>query len=415
MKMICKPTNEVFGEIPSDWGIASIGDVAEVRNGLTYSPNDVGKSGTLVLRSGNVQSGQLDFRNNVFVTCDVNEKHLVDKNDIIVCVRNGSRNLIGKCALIDGRARGQAFGAFMAVLRSEISEFIVWQFRSDLVQRQIREHLGATINQITNKSLKSFKVLLPNSRHEQKAIAEALADSDALIVSLEKLICKKREITRSAINSLICNHQTETLKSDWEECDLASLGTFFGGLMGKNAKDFGKGASLYVPFKSIIDHHEVKFADLVPVNVQKVERQNSVHKNDLLFNVSSETAEEAAQFSIVPFESDDVYLNSFCAGFRLHKNDYFNAKFLLYWLRGDLFRKQIMTVAQGSTRYNLSPRVVGSLIVRIPNDTELRKRIVDVLDTQYHEIESLELSLIKAKQIKAGMMQELLTGKTRLV
>ena len=202
--------------------------------------------------------------------------------------------------------------------------------------------------------------------------------------------------------------------SGWEELALVSLGTFFGGLTGKTASDFGKGGSLFVPFKSIIDHHEVDFADLERVDIHKNESQNLVQKNDLLFNISSETADEVARFSIVPFDSDDVYLNSFCAGFRPHNNDYFHAKFLLYWLRGDLFRKQIITFAQGSTRYNLSPRVVGSLMVRMPKNTELQKQIVEILDTQYQQIRNLELSLIKATQINAGIMEELLTGKSRL-
>jgi len=138
------------GVIPEDWKVKTLGEIGEALIGLTYKPSDVRSDGVLVLRSSNVYDGALRFDDNVFVEMDVPEKIMVMPGDILICVRNGSRDLIGKCAQIDKRAQGMTFGAFMAVFRSPFHNFVYHQFQSRVIKHQIREHLGATINQITN-------------------------------------------------------------------------------------------------------------------------------------------------------------------------------------------------------------------------------------------------------------------------
>ena len=136
------------GVIPEEWDVKPLGQIGESLIGLTYRPSDVRSHGTLVLRSSNVQEDALRFENNVFVETEIPQRIMVQPDDILICVRNGSRDLIGKSALIDHRAIGMTFGAFMAVFRSRRGRFIHYLFQSDIIKRQINEHLGATINQI---------------------------------------------------------------------------------------------------------------------------------------------------------------------------------------------------------------------------------------------------------------------------
>lgn len=185
------------------WQRKPVGDMCEVVNGLTYSPNDVRGNGTLVLRSSNIQDDVLSFEDNVFVQMDVPSKTLVKKDDILICVRNGSRELIGKCAKIDERCEGMALGAFMAVLRTPLHSFILHQFRSDAMKRQIAEHLGATINQITNKSLKSFLISVPPSDEEAAAVADVLSDMDDELKSLLAHLAKARLIKQGMMQELL--------------------------------------------------------------------------------------------------------------------------------------------------------------------------------------------------------------------
>ena len=169
------------------WKEKSLGEVGEGIIGLTYSPNDVRKNGTLVLRSSNVQKGQLVFIDNVFVEMDLPDRVIVKENDILICVRNGSKQLIGKCALIDKKTAGSAFGAFMTAYRSQYSAFVFYVFQSHYIQRQIDEVMGATINQITNKDLNSFVIPFPPVK-EQKKIVQILSDLD---IEIQHLIQKK--------------------------------------------------------------------------------------------------------------------------------------------------------------------------------------------------------------------------------
>jgi len=117
---------EWLGEIPSHWKVKKLKYLGEAIIGLTYSPDDVvdESEGTLVLRSSNIQNKKLAFEDNVYVRKEIPEKLRTQKNDILICARNGSRALIGKNALIDESAEGVSFGAFMSIFRSEYNSYL---------------------------------------------------------------------------------------------------------------------------------------------------------------------------------------------------------------------------------------------------------------------------------------------------
>ena len=192
-----------LGEIPEDWVIASLGDIGQCVIGLTYSPNDVADFGTLVLRSSNVQGNRLAYEDNVYVQMELPERVIVKKGDILVCVRNGSRQLIGKCALIDSKVEGSAFGAFMSIFRTKSYGIVFYQFQSDIIQNQINEIMGATINQITNKDMVGFKIPLPKLEEEQTTIATTLSDMDTEIQALQQRLSKTRQIKQGMMQELL--------------------------------------------------------------------------------------------------------------------------------------------------------------------------------------------------------------------
>ncbi|MCC4766360.1 restriction endonuclease subunit S [Methanosarcina sp. DH1] len=192
-----------IGVIPEDWDVVYLSDVGRSLTGLTYSPSNVRDFGTLVLRSSNIQNGKLVFEDNVYVDMALPERVIVEKDDILICVRNGSRQLIGKCALIDERAAGDAFGAFMSIYRSKYPKYVFYQFQSEIIQRQINEIMGATINQITNKDMASFTVLFPQSDEEKNSIATILSDMDSEITALEEKLAKARQIKQGMMQELL--------------------------------------------------------------------------------------------------------------------------------------------------------------------------------------------------------------------
>ena len=192
------------GLIPEEWEVKEFSEIGQSIIGLTYSPRDVHSSGKLVHRSSNIQSNQLAYDDNVYVSCSVPEKLVLKENDILICVRNGSRNLIGKAAIIKGRSIGETFGAFMSVFRTNgYAPFVYQCFISNIIQSQISASLGATINQITNKTLNSFLISLPKSLFEQKAIAKVLSDMDTEIDHLQNKKAKYQRIKQGMMQELL--------------------------------------------------------------------------------------------------------------------------------------------------------------------------------------------------------------------
>ena len=185
-----------------EWEETTFGQIGECIIGLTYKPENVVEHGLLVLRSSNVQNGRLAYDNNVHVNLQVAEHLYTQLGDILVCVRNGSRALIGKCAVIDSTAVGVTFGAFMSVYRTNYWRFVLYAFQGDDIQRQIRDNIGATINQITNKDMKAFRLRLPPEA-EQTAIAEVLMDMDAELAALEQRREKTRALKQAMMQELL--------------------------------------------------------------------------------------------------------------------------------------------------------------------------------------------------------------------
>ena len=143
--------DEVPFEIPKGWEWARIRNISQSYIGLTYSPSDVSPKGTIVLRSSNIQNGKIILNDAVRVTKSISEKLRVEKTDIIICARNGSTKLVGKSAIVKDVAESMTFGAFMAICKTPLYQYVSIFLQSDLFFSQLREVSGTTtINQLTN-------------------------------------------------------------------------------------------------------------------------------------------------------------------------------------------------------------------------------------------------------------------------
>ena len=155
---------EMFGDPqtnPNGYRRIKLSDIATYFNGLTYKPENVADTGTIVLRSSNVQNGQLDFADTVRVDCAVKERLMVQENDILMCSRNGSAKLVGKVALIKDIQEPMSFGAFMMIIRSRYYGYLMTYFQMDAFRQQIKTGATTTINQITGRMLDDVTIPLP--------------------------------------------------------------------------------------------------------------------------------------------------------------------------------------------------------------------------------------------------------------
>lgn len=162
-----------IGQVPQGWGVIKFKYLGDVKQGLTYSPSDIvdKDEGILVLRSGNIQNGILDFNNNVYVKTKVAESILLRKNDILITARNGSPVLVGKNAIIDTDIKA-TFGAFMMIFRPNQSLFAKFAFYLMNVSFSFYRTFftTSTVNQLTAAIFNGIEVPLPSIYEQKKSL-----------------------------------------------------------------------------------------------------------------------------------------------------------------------------------------------------------------------------------------------------
>ena len=162
-------TEQIPFEIPSNWEWCRVRNVSNSYIGLTYKPTDIEEKGTIVLRSCNIRNGKLALDDIVRVSSSISEKLLIEENDIIICARNGSKRLVGKSALIRNLSEPMTFGAFMAICKTPIYEYMFAYLQSDLFFGQLRDVSNTTtINQLTQNKFNDFLIPIPPIREQER-------------------------------------------------------------------------------------------------------------------------------------------------------------------------------------------------------------------------------------------------------
>lgn len=165
--------------------------VADVIPGLTYSPSDIVDSGGVVVhRAGSVQNSRIDRSDLVRVSTSIPAKLFIQPGDILVCTRNGSAHLVGKCAIVGISEIGETWGAFMTVLRSQHYRYIYWYMQSSLFAQERKQYFTSTINQLTVGMFSRMMIPFPES-HVQERIADHLDEVtgriDAMLANIDEL------------------------------------------------------------------------------------------------------------------------------------------------------------------------------------------------------------------------------------
>lgn len=401
-----------LGVIPTDWEDRRLGEVGEALIGLTYKPTEVREYGILVLRSSNIQNDALAFDDNVYVCATVPDRIMVRPGDVLICVRNGSRDLIGKSAYLDERTRGMTFGAFMAVHRGSLGRLVSYLFQSEILKRQIREHLGATINQITNRSLDSFRIPVPPTEREQRAIADALSDVDALLSGLDRLIAKKRDLNQAAMQQLLTGQtRLPGFGGEWDVKELGQVAQFRTGPFGSalHKSDY---TSAGVP---VINPMHITDGDIEPTRTMTITESAAAALSEFRLKVGE----------IVIGRRGDM---GRCAVVRTHQEGWLcgtgsmivrcssgiDADFLQRVLSSPPAIAAIVDASVGTTMVNLNQGTLAALKILFPSLPE-QSAIATVLSDMDAELTALEARRDKTHALKQAMMQELLTGRIRLV
>lgn len=152
-------SEEIPFDIPQNWEWCRLEQIGDAYIGLTYSPSDVREKGTAVLRANNIQNGKICYDEVLHVETDIPERAYINKGDLLICARNGSKNLVGKTAIVE--RNGDAYGAFMAKFVSVSSQYLYYFFSSQFFREQLDDANTTTIYQVTQSMLKRLLCPIP--------------------------------------------------------------------------------------------------------------------------------------------------------------------------------------------------------------------------------------------------------------
>ncbi len=342
---------------------------------------------------------------------------IVPENSLLIVSRVG----VGKFAISNvDLCTSQDFTNFLPDKDNE-----VWFF-AYLLKNKTKQLLsfnqGTSIKGFTKNDLENLKLFIPKKQEQQK-IANFLGSVDEWLENLrgqkssleeykkgmmQKIFpadCHSREDGNPVVPELRFKDENGKEFGEWEEKRLGEVGKTFNGLSGKKGDDFGKGKP-FITYKQIFDNSEIDIHKFAFVRIGNEERQNKVQFGDLFFTTSSETPLEVGFSSVMLNKNLNPYLNSFSFGFRPNSLKELSPNFSKFFFRSTMFRREIVKLAQGSTRYNISK--IGFMKIRIllPSYLEQQK-IAEFLTSLDNLIESKQKQISQAEKWKKGLMQGL--------
>ena len=290
----------------------------------------------------------------------------------------------------------------------------------DFLSQVLQRCTGSNYPAINSSSLEDICVPFP-PLPEQRRIAQALTALDELIAAtnekLEQMKAYKKGLMQQLFvdstgggKSLKINYlQIPKLRfpafyqeKEWEEKKLGEVGYTYTGLSGKDKNDFGHGDAEYITYLNVFSNPIIKQEMNLPIEIDN--KQHSVQYGDVFFTTSSETPDEVGMSSVWLENKDNVYLNSFCFGYRLTEE--FDYRYLSYYFRSDSFRKRMVVLAQGISRYNISKIKAMELPIQYPTIPEQRK-IASCLSAMDETINAYTEKATLLGQYKKGLMQRM--------
>lgn len=259
---------------------------------MTYTPDDVEETGTLVLRSSNVKNGEIVDADNVYVNDKVVTSENVQEGDIIVVVRNGSRALIGKHAQIKAPMPNTVIGAFMSGIRSEHSSFVNALLDTSAFENEIAKNMGATINQITGYMFSKMEFMIPSGEEQQK-IGEYFQSFDDLITLHQRKCEETKKLKKYMLQKMFPQNGKRVpeirfagFTEDWEQRKLGEVAKYRRGSFpqpyGNKEWYGGDGAMPFVQVADVTD--EMNLVTDTKLKISKKAQPMSVYaeKNSVL-------------------------------------------------------------------------------------------------------------------------------------
>lgn len=403
-----------LGVIPEDWDVKELREIGKFKNGINKGSEDFGFGYPFVNLMDVFGKSSINGSENFgLINSNDIERKLYDlkKGDVLFIRSSVKPSGVGLTCVIENNLQDIVFSGF--IIRYRDDNFLDVGFKKYCFNNdRFRNNLigSSTVSANTNinqEALKKLQIPLPPTKAEQTAIATALSDMDALISSQEQLIQKKKAIKQGAMQQLL------KPKEGWV---VKKLGEFLLAVIDNRGKTppFQNNSDIELLETNAISF-TLKYPDYSKVTkyvnalVYKNWFRGHPKQNDILISTVGEYSGASA---IMENERGTIAQN--LVALRFNQN-LINCDFIFYWFRSRLFDNQLKQVMMNQAQPSLRVPWLLNFSIAFPEKLELQKSIGNILTDMDTEIQTLEQNLSKYQQFKQGMMQELLTGKTRLI
>jgi type I restriction enzyme S subunit len=434
MIVLDKTFQDVFIEsLPANWMLSRIKDVGKIYGRIGYrgyTTSDIVEEGkgALSISPGNISNNLFTLKSKTFISWDKyyeSPEIMIFPKDIIL-VKTGST--IGKVALIPDAEYKLTLNPQVIVLKKiKIDNSFFYYFLTTDYIKYLFEcfQSGGATPAISQEKINNFVVGFPNDFSEQNIIAQYLDTKtqaiDKKVKLLEQKIRHYKELRKSIINKAVTKGLDGSTKN-WKNVRLKDIGYLYSGLSGKSADDFNQdenpNSKRFIPFTNIANNTYIDKTNFGTVVMSENEKQNCVKSGDLFFLMSSEGYEDIGKTAVLGNDIGEVYLNSFCKGYRINNNKYF-APFINYLLLSDTYRKKMIVEGKGFTRINLKMEKVNDFEIFIPSFKSEQTEIAQYLDEKTSTIDrivkNIETQITTLKELRKTLVNYVVMGKIKVV
>lgn len=407
------------GLIPLDWKSEKITSVStEIFLGLTAKVDYVKYKGVPLIRASDIAKGRLDFSKVKTISLKQHKgltKFRKAKRGDLLVSKSGS---LGVCAIVNTDIEFSIYESIIVIqcIQSKLSsEFLIWLMRYNKTQQRILgEKVGSSVAHLNIEMFRKLVIPIPTLK-EQKAIATALSDVDALIHSLEALIAKNKAIKQGAMQELLTGKtRLAGFEGDWTGLNLGESSILKAriGWQGLTTAEYLDSGEYFLVTGTDFKGGYIDWNNCVYVEKKRYDQDKNiqVQVNDILVTKDGTIGKVAfVDQVLIP-----TTLNSGVFVIRPVRTAY-HPRFFYYILMSNHFTNFLNKLTAGSTISHLYQKDFVHFNFSIPPTLKEQKAIAETLSNIDKEIQALQTKKEKYQGIKQGMMQELLTGKTRLI
>ena len=354
-------TSEIPFDIPKNWSWARLSSIGTTNIGLTYRPENICENGTIVLRSSNIKNNKIDLNDLVRVNSVIHDNQYINTNDILICARNGSKALVGKCALYTYKDQKMSFGAFMAIFRTICYKYTYYYFLSKQFRSNFENENNKQINQVTQDILKNSLIPIPPLQ-EQYKICETIEKYFDLLNSIENNINSIKELVYYIKNKIL----------DHFFCENSSYKSYYPNYQIKNLCKLDKNDILEQGLHPYLEAKVIR-GKKIPRYIQK---GSFIQKGTKIILVDGENSGEVM---IAPC---DGYLGS---TFRILKvNEKVNDEYLMWFI--EYYKKSLKSNRTGSAVPHLNKKIFYELKIPLP-PINIQETIVSKITNYFNQLD----------------------------